>query len=228
MSNEIADGIYWVGAHFSEPPPGFSINCFLIRDEKVAVIDTGAPVSCRFVIPNIKALVDPEDIDYVVITHADVDHVGGLGALLEEAPNATVLTSGYEARGIGYWGVKPQVKTVEDGETLSLGRHRLRFISAPYSCMPGTVLVFDETEGVLFSADLFAALGPSEWKLFADTDLTEMMRGVQEIKLGNTHHTKASLTKVSSLPAKIIASSHGAMINSNIRGYTEALLADIS
>lgn len=227
MENEIAEGIYWIGAHFPDPDPGVSINCFLIKDEKTMVIDTGAPATADLILSNITKLVDPQSIDYIMITHADVDHIGGLNALLREAPQATLLASPYEARGLGYWALEPTVSTIADGERLSLGRRQLRFVEAPYSCMPRTMLVFEETEGILFSADLYAALGPKNWELFADGDLSEMLKGVQEIKLGNTHHTKASLQKIKELPVNMIASAHGSMIKSNIGMYTDLLIAEI-
>lgn len=228
MDNQISDSVFWVGVHFPEPAPGGSLNAFLIKDEKTAIIDTGAPATAQLVLGNIKTLVDPSQIDYIVLTHADVDHAGGLAALLAEAPQATVVISEGEARGLGAWGVRPQVKTVADGEMLSLGRHRLRFVAAPFSCTPGTVLAFEETEGILFAADLFACPGPAQWRVFAETDETEMLKMMQKMKLGNTQYTKQALKKVAALPVKVIASGHGAVINTNIKGYIDALLADVA
>jgi flavorubredoxin len=228
MENKISDNIYWVGVHFPEPAPGGSLNAFLIKDEKTVVIDTGAPATAQYVLGNIKKLVDPTQIDYVVLTHADVDHAGGLATILAEAPRATVVVSEGEGRSLGAWGVQPQVKTVKDGDSLSLGQHNLRFVAAPFSCAPGTVLVFEETKGILFAADLFACPGPTQWQIFADADETEMLKMMQKMKLGNTQYTKQSLEKVKELPVKIIASGHGAMINTNIKEYIDALLIEVA
>jgi len=227
MENRITDSIYWVGVHFAEPAPGGSINAFLVRDEKIAVIDTGAPATADAIVANIRALVDPKAIDYIVLTHTDVDHGGGLAAILQEAPQATVVASETEARGFGLWGVKPaRIQAVADGEVLTLGHHRLRFVAAPFTCTPGTMLIFEESDGVLFSADLFAATGPAQWRVFADGDKTETLKMLQRMKLGNTRYTKEALARVAELPVKIIASGHGAMIRENIKDYVDGLLAE--
>jgi flavorubredoxin len=52
MDNVLADGIYWTGVHFPEPAPGASLNSFVIKDEKPAVIDTGAPATAPLVLAN--------------------------------------------------------------------------------------------------------------------------------------------------------------------------------
>ena len=87
-------------------------------------------------------------------------------------------------------------------------------------------MVFEESDGVLFSADLFAGAGPAEWRIFADGDRTETLKALQKMKLGNTRYTKEALAKVEELPVKIIASGHGAMIRENIKEYVDALLAE--
>ncbi len=227
MENRITDSIYWVGVHFAEPPPGGSINAFLIKDEKTAVVDTGAPATAGAVLANIEALTDPKDIDYIVLTHTDLDHGGGLAAILKEAPQATVVASEPEAKGFGLWGIRPaKIEAVRDGDVLVLGHHRLRFVAAPFTCTPGTMMVFEESDGVLFSADLFASTGPGQWRVFADGDKTETLKMLQKMKLGNTRYTKEALAKVEELPVKIIASGHGAMIRENIKEYVDALLAE--
>lgn len=224
MENKLAENIYWVGVHFPQPEPGGSVNAFLIKDEKITVIDTGAPATAQWVANNIKALVEPKEIDYIVLTHADVDHAGGLTTLLAEAPQATVIASEMEARSIPMWGAQANIKIVKDGENLSLGQHTLRFIAMPFTCTPGSMAVFEEKEGVLFSADLFACLGPSEWRVFADDrDLTETLKMLQAMKLGNTQYTKEALKKVSELPVKIVASGHGQMIRNRIGDYIQEL-----
>lgn len=227
MENRITDSVYWVGVHFADPAPGGSINAFLIKDNKTAVIDTGAPATADKIVENIKELVDPKEIDYVILTHTDLDHGGGLSAILKVAPQATIVASKPEAEGFGLWGIKPaNIEAVRDGEILSLGHHRLRFVGAPFTCTPGTMMVFEESDGVLFSADLFACQGPSQWQVFADGDKTEMLKKLQKMKLGNTRYTKEALGKVEELPVKIIASGHGAMIRENIKEYVDALLAE--
>ena len=220
MENKITEDIYWVGLYFSEMQA--SVNSFLVRDDKTAVIDTGAPATAQGIIANIRAVIDPQEIDYIVITHNDLDHAGGLKELLEAAPKAQVVASESEGRMVGMWGLDAQIKIVQDGEKLSLGRHTLRFVATPFVETPGAVVVFEETEGVLFSADLLGAAVP-KWTLFAEDNLTESLKQYQAWKLDNSSRAQEALLKVKDLPINIVAPSHGLMLREKIRDYIETL-----
>ncbi|MCL4465206.1 MAG: FprA family A-type flavoprotein [Chloroflexi bacterium] len=224
MENTLVDGVYWVGVHFPQPAPGAALNCYLITDEQRALVDTGAPATAGPVLANIRAIVDPTQIDYVVLTHADMDHGGGLKELLVAAPQATVVISEYEARMLPMWGVHARTHIVHDGDTLSLGQRTLRFLSCPFICTPGSMLVFDETDQVLFSGDLFALLGPQEWRLFAEGDQTQALKMVQPLKLGRTEYVNQALARVKDLPVRIVASGHGQALRGDIPRLAEALM----
>lgn len=223
--NMVAQDIYWVGVHFPQPAPGAALNAYLIKDQKSALIDTGAPATAETIVANLRRLIDPAKLDYVVLTHADMDHAGGLKAILTAAPQATVVASEYEARTVPMWGVQAKTQVVKDGEKLSLGRHSLQFLLAPFTCTSGSLLVFDETEKVLFSADLFALLGPQEWKLFAEGDQTQTLKMVQGIKLGRTPYVNQALERVASLPVRIVASGHGQALKGDIPSLARALMS---
>ncbi|MBI2908247.1 MAG: MBL fold metallo-hydrolase [Chloroflexi bacterium] len=222
--DKLTEGIYWIGAHFPEPAPGAALNSFLILDEKRAVIDTGAPATAPLVLAKLRGLVDPAEIDYIVLTHADLDHAGGLKEILAATPRATVVASEYEARMLPMWGVQASAKVVKDGDTLSLGRRTLRFLGLPFICTPGSMLVFDEADGVLFSSDLFAAMGPQKWQMFADEPQTQALRAVQEFKLGRTQYVRDALARVVDLPVKIVAPGHGQALRGDIAGLARSLM----
>ena len=226
MGNRVTDSIYWVGVHFPEPPPGAALNAYLIVDEKIAVIDTTAPATGPQVLEKIKAIVNPNDIDYFVLTHADVDHAGGLRLLTEAAPRATIVASEFEAKSIPLWGVRAPVQVTGEGDSLSLGRHSLRFIQSPYICTPGHQLIFEETEGVLFSGDLFAQIGPRDWQLFADMDCSQVLQMVQGIKLGDTKYPQQAIDKIRDLPIRVIASGHGHLLRDRIDSYMACLAGE--
>src|SRR5437763_232496 len=57
-------------------------TAFLVVDESVTVIDAGAPGSASSILAALAVIGrKPEDIGCVVITHAHLDHVGGLRGL---------------------------------------------------------------------------------------------------------------------------------------------------
>ena len=220
MENKIAEDIYWVGLYF--PDIQASVNSFLVRDEKTALIDAGAPATAQGIISNIKTLIDPREIDYIVLTHNDLDHAGGLKDILSVAPQAQVVASELEGRMIGMWGLTVQPKIVKDGERLTLGKHTLRFVATPYVETPGAMVAFEEKEGILFSADLLGAAIP-QWTLFAHDNLTEPLRQYQAWKLDNSSRAQEALLKVKDLPINIVAPSHGLMIKEGIKNYIETL-----
>ncbi len=222
MQNAIAEGIHWVGVHFPTPP-GAALNAYLIQDQEVALIDTTAPATAPAVLEKVKALADPREIRHIVLTHADLDHAGGLAAFLREAPQAQVHVSEFEAKSLPMWGVKASVHITGEGDRLSLGRHTLRFIQTPYICTPGHQLLFEESEGILFSGDLFAQIGPVEWTLFSEGDRSELLKKVQAMKLGVTDYPRQAIEKIRDLPVRIIASGHGQLLSDNVQRYMKEL-----
>ncbi len=78
-----------------QPPiPGYGkfIGAYLFSGEKTAIIDVGPKAA----VPNLlKALtelnLDPNEIDYIVLTHIHIDHAGGVGTAAREMSQAKVL-----------------------------------------------------------------------------------------------------------------------------------------
>lgn len=74
--------------------PGFEqfIGCYVIRREKLALVDVG-PSSCsQNLLQGLDELgVDPGDVEYIFITHIHIDHAGGIGKILPAMPRAKVV-----------------------------------------------------------------------------------------------------------------------------------------
>ncbi len=86
----IAAGIY----PLTEPLDGRSLTVILVVSPRgVVLVDTGlAQTPERLVLPALTALgLAPADVRFVVITHSDIDHSGGLGVMLAAAPAATSI-----------------------------------------------------------------------------------------------------------------------------------------
>ncbi|WP_232463312.1 MBL fold metallo-hydrolase [Tumebacillus avium] len=71
--------------------PGRSA-CYVVRGEKLAIIETGSSLSAPYILAGLQELgVTPEQVDYVIVTHIHLDHSGGVGYILPQFPNATVV-----------------------------------------------------------------------------------------------------------------------------------------
>ena len=143
-------------------PDGIAYNSYIICDEKVAVMDS---VDCAFTeqwLSNIEKELDGRAPDYLVVHHMEPDHSSSIGAFTERYPTATVVSSdkAFKMMKTFYGSDYPDKRIViKEGDVLALGKHNLRFYSAPMVHWPEVMVSFDECDGILFSADGFGKFG---------------------------------------------------------------------
>ncbi|MCG8338014.1 MAG: MBL fold metallo-hydrolase [Proteobacteria bacterium] len=151
---------------------------YVIKEEKTILIETGAAPSNDIIHNSLKELdIQPEQVDYIAVTHIHLDHAGGAGLLMEQCPNAKLLVHQRGAKHMAdpekliagarqVYGnafdslFKPilpipaeRIKVMEDGDTLDLGNNRiLHFLDAPGHAFHHLV-VNDPTSKGLFSGD---------------------------------------------------------------------------
>lgn len=97
---QLADGVYWVGAidwnvrnfHGYYTHLGATYNAYLIIDEKIALIDTVKAPFYEEIAARVKEIVAPEDIDYVLSNHVEMDHSGSLPIVMKEVKKAKLIT----------------------------------------------------------------------------------------------------------------------------------------
>lgn len=100
-SVKILPNVYWVGAidwnlrnfhgHTYTTRRGTIYNAYLIVDEKIALVDTVDALFAQDMIYNIREVVEPERIDYIIANHVEKDHSGALPEILKLCPKATVF-----------------------------------------------------------------------------------------------------------------------------------------
>ena len=101
---EVKKNVFWVGVldwderdfHNFETERGLTYNSYLIVDEKIALVDT---VKHKFVgdmLRKICQIVDPSEIDYVIVNHVEPDHSSGLPDVMKVAKGqlSSVLSAG--------------------------------------------------------------------------------------------------------------------------------------
>ncbi|WP_078428451.1 MBL fold metallo-hydrolase [Alkalihalobacterium alkalinitrilicum] len=77
----------------------YRTGTYVIRDEKLAIVETGPSSSIPQILNGLKELeIDPNDIDYIIVTHIHLDHSGGAGLLIKDCPNAKVIVHPKGAR----------------------------------------------------------------------------------------------------------------------------------
>ncbi|HAO09948.1 MAG TPA: diflavin flavoprotein A [Planktothrix sp. UBA8407] len=136
---------------------GTTYNSFIIRGEKTALVDTSHAKFRQLYLDTLKGLINPADIDYLIISHTEPDHSGLVKDILELAPNATVVGSKIAIQFLENLIHTPfQSKLVKNGDTLDLGNnHVLEFVSAPNLHWPDTIFSFDRKSQTLFTCDAF-------------------------------------------------------------------------
>ena len=148
-------------------PDGMCYNSYVILDEKVAVMDTSDHRTLDAWKDNLKAALNGRQPDYLIVHHLEPDHASGIAEVCSLYPNLQVVCSAKAAQMMPqYFDGTLNVLTVKEGDSLSLGRHTLRFIMAPMVHWPEVMVTYDDCDRVLFSADGFGKFGVYE----ADAD----------------------------------------------------------
>lgn len=166
---KMAENVYWVGVRdwnrrifdaLIPLPKGTSYNAYLIIGKNgKALIDTVNPGFERDLEDKIRSLIKPEEIDYVVMNHAEPDHAGAIPHIMKIASKAKLVATGRGAKmtQIYYHVPQERIKVVADNEAISLGDKTLRFIEAPMLHWPETMFTYLEEDGILFPCDFFGA-----------------------------------------------------------------------
>lgn len=223
---EVREDIFWVGVNdratelFEGLWPikleGISYNSYLIRDEKNVLIDLSKETTTEDLILQINQIVQLSQLDYIVINHMEPDHSGALTAMRQLAPQAVIIGSKKAVEMMeAFYGITENVKVVEDGETLNLGKHTLKFFSTPFLHWPETMMTYETSQEILFSCDAFGGFGALPGSLFDDQhpDLrmyeNEALRYFTNIIGAFYRPVLKTIEKLSSIPVQIVAPSHG-------------------
>ena len=234
MSIHIKNNIHWVGQrdweirdfHGTEykTTKGTSYNSYLIREEKNVLIDTVDSQFSREFVQNLEMEIDLNDIDYIVINHAEEDHSGALSALMEKIPNTPIYCTERAIDSIVGHHHHPEwnFRTVKTGDTLDVGNGKqLVFIEAVMLHWPDSMMSYLTEDAVLFSNDAFGQHYCDE-RLFNDeVDQNELMeqclRFYSNILTPFSALVTAKIKEVLSfnLPVDMIATSHGIVWRDN-------------
>lgn len=136
---------------------GTTYNSFLIRGEQTALVDTSHEKFRQLYLDQLKSLIDPTEIDYLIISHTEPDHSGLVKDILQLAPEITVVGSKVALQFLEDMVHQPlQKRVVKNGDRLDLGKgHELEFVNAPNLHWPDTMFSYDHQTQVIYTCDAF-------------------------------------------------------------------------
>ncbi len=229
----VTDDVKWIGVLdydivtfdvVMETKYGSTYNSYFIDADKKTIVEATKERFWDVYLEKIKAVVDPAEIEYIIVNHTEPDHSGNLPHLLEIAPKAKVVGSRNAIRylndiiGPGF----PHI-IVKDGDTLDLGNKTIRFIGAPNLHWPDTMYSYLEEDKVLFTCDSFGCHFADE-KMFDDEvgffDYSFRYYFDVIIKPFSKFMLKA-IEKMESFDIDIIATGHGPILRSNWKKYVD-------
>ncbi len=231
IAMKITEDIIYVGVNDHEVdlfegqyivPNGMAYNSYVIRDEKIAVMDTVDGNFGEEWLANIEKVLDGATPDYLVVQHMEPDHAANIEVFAEKYPNAQIVGNAktFTMMKNFFRGLNLDGKTVEvkNGETLSLGKHELTFVFAPMVHWPEVMVTYDSTDKVLFSADGFGKFGALDVEEDWDCEARRYYIGI----VGKYGAQVQNLLKVAAtLDIQIICPLHGPVLTEDLGHYIE-------
>src|SRR3989339_539063 len=195
---------------------GSSYNAYLIIDKKIALIDTVLGSFSNELIENIKEIIDPAKIDYIIANHVETDHSGALPAIHKLCPKAKVLGTQKCKEGLykNYYG-DWEFQEVKTGDKLSLGKKTLTFLEAPMLHWPDSMFTYMVEDAILLPNDAFGQHYASSKRFDDEIDpcflMDEAAKYYANILLPFSPLVLRKIDEVqkANIPIKIIAPSHG-------------------
>ena len=201
-------------------PNGISYNSYIIKDEKIAVMDTVDRRKSEEWLENLEKELAGKEPDYLVVSHMEPDHSYNIGVLAEKYPNMKIIGNDKIFEFMKQFFEIPNLDerkiVVKEAEEISLGKHTLQFFMAPMVHWPEVMVTYEKTEKIVFAADGFGKFGTldtdEEWDCEARRYYFNIVGkyGVQVQML---------LKKLATLDVKMICPLHGPILKENLGYY---------
>ena len=202
-------------------PNGMAYNSYVILDEKIAIMDTVDAAFTHEWLDNIQNALGDRTPDYLIVHHMEPDHSANIMNFMKTYPKAQIVASSKAfAMTKNFFGTDfaDSRVVVGEGDTLSLGKHTLTFITAPMIHWPEVIMTYDSTDKVLFSADAFGKFGALDVE---EPWVDEARRYYIGIVSKYGVQVQNLLKKVSGLDIQAICSLHGPALKENLGYYLD-------
>lgn len=222
----VTDDTVWIGADDrSVPifegmfpiPNGVSYNSYVIKDEKTIIMDTCDSSVAKQYWENLMSVLGDKTPDYLFVGHMEPDHGAQIKHIVDTYPEITVVASSRAIEMMNdFYGLVPKNKMeVKEGDTLSLGRHTLHFVSGMMVHWPEVMVAYDSYDGTLFCEDAFGTFGALDGQIFADREsfdskyIDDARRYYTNIVGKYGKHVQKLLGKAAGLDIKRLCPLHG-------------------
>ena len=236
---QITNNVFYVGVNDRNKnlfeglwplPNGVSYNSYLIVDDKVCLVDTVEVDFFMAYIKNIQEVIGDRRIDYLVVNHMEPDHSGAIELIRKYYPDVQIIGNKktFDMAG-GFYGINSNCVEVKNGDTVSLGRHTMKFVMTPMVHWPETMMTVLEsnsgsgeaTERILFSGDAFGCFGALnggiiDSQINCDSFWLEMVRYYSNIVGKYGVPVQNALKKLAGVHLDYICSTHGPVWHDNI------------
>ena len=236
MVRQLSEKVFYIGSDDLDidlfesqyiVPEGVSYNSYLIRDSKIAVLDTSDARKGEEWLASLNEALAGREPDYLVVHHMEPDHSALIAKALHLYPSVKLVASAQALRMLPqfFQDIELEGRTIaiKEGDTLPLGTHTLHFVAAPMVHWPEVMVSFDDADGVLYSADgfgKFGSLGKCGFYGRDDDDWAcEARRYYFNIVGKYGAQVQQLLKKAAALPIKAIRPLHGPLLEDNLQEY---------
>lgn len=228
---EITKDILYVGVNDHEVdlfegqyvvPNGMAYNSYVIKDEKIAVMDTVDAKFSHEWLDNVADVLEGAKPDYLIVQHMEPDHAANIHNFMKVYPDTTVVanakTFAMMKNFFRSMDLEGKMLEVKNGESLTLGKHVLTFVFAPMVHWPEVMVTYDSTDKVLFSADGFGKFGALDVEEDWDDEARRYFIGI----VGKYGKQVQNLLKVAAtLDIQTICPLHGPVLKENLGHYIQ-------
>ncbi len=235
QTHELAPNVWWVGAVdpdlrvfdiIMRAEYGTSYNSYVVKgNDKIAVIETVKGKFFQDFKEHLTTLINPSEIDYIILNHMEPDHSGSIGEILKLAPGAKIVVSKTGEHFIkNILNYDMDILKVGDGDSLDLGGKTLKFISAPFLHWPDSMFTYLAEDRILFDCDVLGS-HYADPALFGDLTSTDFFNDFKyyydHIMRPFKRYVIQAMDKLKDYPLKIVAPGHGPILRKDIQKYID-------
>lgn len=230
---DVSEKVKWIGILdydivtfdvVMETEYGTTYNSYFIDADKKTIVDTCKEKFWYIYLEKIKAVTDPAEIEYIVVSHSEPDHSGNIRNLLNIAPKATVVGSGNAIRYLkDIIGPDFPHMVIKHGQSLNLGNKTLQFIGTPHLHWPDTMFSYLVEDEILFTCDAFGCHYCDE-NMFDDLvpDFDDAFKYYFDVILKPySKFVLKAIEKIVPFNIKTICPGHGPILRANWKRYVE-------
>ncbi len=200
-------------------PNGVSYNSYIIKDEKIVIMDTVDKRATNEWFENLESSLKNQTADYLVISHLEPDHSANIQLLAEKYPNMQIILNQRTANMMMQFfdiDLSDRYIIVGEGDIIDIGKHKLQFFMAPMVHWPEVMVTYEQTEKILFSADGFGKFGTLDTE---EDWACEARRYYFNIVGKYGAQVQQLLKKAAGLDIKMICPLHGPILKDNLDYY---------